>query len=308
MSDIMNRIKKNSKIKGTSILSESQYFTNRDSVPTEIPALNIALSGSANGGVNPGLLTIAGPSKNGKTTLSLLMAAAYLKKYSDAVMLFYDSEFGMPTNYFNAYGIDINRVIHVPVMNAEELKFDMIAQLEEITRDDKVIIVLDSMGNLASKKEVEDAKSENSVADMTRAKAFKSLFRMITPYLTQNDIPMIAINHTYDSMSLFPQKIVSGGCVIEGTKIQTPNGAKAVEDFQPGDIVITTMGEKEVTYTWNPETLISGEPECFEVEFDDGYIVTCSADHMFLIDNGEDKQRWVKAKDLQTEDYCVTCC
>ena len=53
------------------------------------------------------------------------------------------------------------------------------------------------MGNLASKKEVEDAEAGKSVADMSRAKAFKSLFRMVTPHLTLKDIPLIVVNHTY---------------------------------------------------------------------------------------------------------------
>jgi hypothetical protein len=96
----------------------------------------------------------------------------------------------------------------------EELKFDLINQLEEIDRDDKVIIVIDSIGNVASKKELEDAINEKSVADMSRAKALKGLFRMTTPYLTMKNIPLLAINHTYQEMGLFPKAIVSGGTGI----------------------------------------------------------------------------------------------
>jgi RecA/RadA recombinase len=142
------------------------------------------------------------------------MASAYLNKYPDSVMLFYDSEFGSPQSYFESFGIDPSRVLHTPVANVEELKFDLINQLEEITREDKVIIVIDSIGNLASKKELDDAINEKSVADMSRAKALKGLFRMTTPYLTMRDIPMLAINHTYQEMGLFPKAIVSGGTGI----------------------------------------------------------------------------------------------
>jgi hypothetical protein len=93
----------------------------------------------------------------------------------------------------------------------EELKFDMVSQLKEIETEDKLFIMVDSVGNLASKKEVEDAENQKSAADMTRAKQFKSLFRMVTPHLTMKDIPMVAINHTYDSQGLYPTKVVSGG-------------------------------------------------------------------------------------------------
>ena len=90
----------------------------------------------------------------------------------------------------------------------------MIGQLEELDRDDKVIVVIDSIGNLASKKEMEDALNEKSVADMSRAKALKGLFRMSTPYLAMKNIPLLAVNHTYKEIGLFPKDIVGGGTGI----------------------------------------------------------------------------------------------
>ena len=84
-------------------------------------------------------------------------------------------------------------------------------QLNSIERDDHVIILIDSIGNLASKKEVEDAMDGKSVADMSRAKQLKSLFRMVTPHLTLKDIPMVVVNHTYKEIGLYPKDIVGGG-------------------------------------------------------------------------------------------------
>ena len=208
-------------------------------------------------------------------------------------MLFYDSEFGSPQSYFESFGIDTSRVLHTPIVDVEQLKFDLVGQLDNIDRKDKVIVVIDSIGNLASKKELEDALNEKSVADMSRAKALKGLFRMVTPYLTMKDIPLLAINHTYQEIGLFPKAIVSGGCVVEGTKIQTKDGLKEVQDFNVGEKVITLDGEREVTHVWNPDTLEDGTPECYEITFEDGYTVTCSDKHKFLVDN-----KWVEAKDL----------
>jgi RecA/RadA recombinase len=211
---IMDKLKKNSKIKSTEILSESKFFMEKDMVTTNVPMVNVALSGSVDGGLTPGLTVLAGPSKHFKTSFALLMAGAYMKKYPDAVMLFYDSEFGSPESYFEQFGIDVSRVLHTPIVNVEELKFDLVGQLEQMDRGDRVVIVIDSIGNLASKKELEDALNEKSVADMSRAKALKGLFRMVTPYLTMKDIPMVAINHTYQEIGLFPKAIVSGGTGI----------------------------------------------------------------------------------------------
>ena len=142
------------------------------------------------------------------------MAAAYMDQHKDAVMLFYDSEFGSPQSYFEQFGVDTSRVLHTPITNVEELKFDMMGQLEGLDREDKVIIVIDSIGNLASKKEMEDALNEKSVADMSRAKALKGLFRMATPYLAMKNIPMLAVNHTYMEIGLFPKAVVGGGTGI----------------------------------------------------------------------------------------------
>jgi RecA/RadA recombinase len=136
---------------------------------------------------------------------------AYQEKYPEAVILFYDSEFGTPQGYFDSFSIDTDRVIHTPVTNIEQLKFDIMNQLSSVERGERLMIVIDSIGNLASKKEVEDAMDGKSVADMTRAKQIKSLFRMVTPHLTLKDIPMVVVNHTYKEIGLYPKDIVGGG-------------------------------------------------------------------------------------------------
>ena len=210
----MDKLQKNSRIKESSQLDKSKLFSNKDMVTTPVPMINVALSGDPDGGLSSGLTVLAGPSKHFKTSFGLLMAAAYLDKYEDAVLLFYDSEFGSPQQYFKSFGIDTSRVLHSPITNVEELKFDLISQLENIERKDRVIIIIDSVGNLASKKELEDAMNEKSVADMSRAKALKGLFRMTTPYLTMRDIPLLAVNHTYQEIGLFPKAVVSGGTGI----------------------------------------------------------------------------------------------
>ena len=208
---LLDKLKKNSTIKETEVLNKSKFFSKKDMIQTSVPMMNVALSGSLEGGLTPGLTVFAGPSKHFKTAFSLLCAKAYLDKYEDAIILFYDSEFGSPQSYFDNFGIDPARVLHTPITDIEQLKFDSMSQLNNIERGEHVMIVVDSVGNLASKKEVEDALEGKSVADMTRAKQMKSLFRMITPHLTIKDIPMIVVNHTYSEIGLFPKQIVSGG-------------------------------------------------------------------------------------------------
>lgn len=211
MASILEKIKKNSTIKDSAILSESKFFKKKDMIPTSVPIINVALSGRLDGGLTPGITMWAGPSKHFKTMFSLLMAKSYLDKYPDAALLFYDSEFGTPQSYFDSFGIDTKRVVHTPLTDVEQLKFDIMQQLSNVDRGDHLIIVIDSIGNLASKKEVDDALDGKSVGDMTRAKQLKSLFRMVTPHLNLKDIPLIVVNHTYMEIGLYPKAIVGGG-------------------------------------------------------------------------------------------------
>jgi RecA/RadA recombinase len=214
MSNLLEKLKKNSTIKETSVLSSSKLFSTKDLIQTSVPVLNVALSGKLDGGLTPGLTVFAGPSKHFKTAFAMLLAKSFQQKYEDGIILFYDSEFGAPQAYFENFGIDTDKVVHTPITDIEQLKHDIMSQLNDLERSDRVMIVVDSVGNLASKKEVEDAIDGKSVADMTRAKQMKSLFRMITPHLTLKDIPAIVVNHTYKEIGMFPKDIVSGGTGI----------------------------------------------------------------------------------------------
>lgn len=296
---LKQRLIKNTSLKGTALLTESTIYNNKDVVTTRVPMINVAFSGKVAGGITAGLTIFAGPSKHFKTGFTLLAAGAFLEKYpDDGIILFYDSEFGSPDSYFASLGVDPEKVVHSPITNIEELKFDIMQQLSMLERTDNVLIMIDSVGNLASKKEVDDALEGKSVADMTRAKQLKSLFRMVTPHLTIKNIPMIVVNHTYQTQEMYSKAVVSGGCLVKDTKIIMADGtSKNVQDILVGEQVITLDGPKEVTHSWTPETLEFGEPECYEIEFDDGSIVVCSNHHPFL-----SKNSWVDAEDLNIGD------
>lgn len=208
---LLDKLLKAGSVKIADVLSESSFFTLKDSIPTELPILNIAFSGDLNGGLLSGLTIIAGESKSYKTLLSLYCMKAYFEKYPDGIALLYDSEFGITPEYLEMNGVDSSRIIHIPIEHVEQLKFDIVKRLSEVQRGDKIFIMIDSVGALASKKEVDDAMNDNSAVDMTRAKALKSLYRIITPHLVMKDIPCFAINHTYQTQELYSKAIVSGG-------------------------------------------------------------------------------------------------
>lgn len=198
----------------SSLLTESSFFK-ADAAEKELPcyitALNILNSGRIEGGLTPGIQLLAGESGVGKTLCAWLEAVAFQKKYKDGIIIFYDSEYGTTIDYMKELGVDINRVIHTEISNIEEFKFDLMQKLQAIEEGEHIFILVDSLGNLASIKEVQDAVDEKAVADMSRAKSFKSLFRMITPLIMRKFIYFVGIQHVYSETGLFAKTVISGG-------------------------------------------------------------------------------------------------
>ena len=314
---LLDKIRKNSTIKDTAILAQSKFFTKKDMIPTAIPAINVALSGRLDGGLTPGLTMWAGPSKHFKTMFSLIMAKSYMDKYPEAVLLFYDSEFGTPQSYFDTLQIDTKRVLHTPITDVEQLKFDIMQQLNGLERDDKVIILVDSIGNLASKKEVEDTLEGKSVADMSRAKQIKSLFRMVTPHLTLKNIPMVVVNHTYKTLELYSKDVVGGGTGSyysadnifilgrqqekEGTEVVGYNFIINVEKSR------YVREKSKIPITVTHEGGISKWSGLLEMAMDAGCVVKPSNGWYSAVDpeTGEVADKKYRLKDTNTKDFWV---
>jgi hypothetical protein len=186
-------------------------------------------------------------------------------------------------------------------------------QLAGIEREDHVMIIVDSIGNLASKKEVEDALEGKSVADMTRAKQMKSLFRMVTPHLTIKDIPAIVINHTYKEIGLFPKDVVSGGTGVyysadnifiigrrqekTGTEITGYSFVINVEKSR----FVREKSKIPVEVSW--EKGISKWSGLLDMGIESGHVIKPSNGwyQRVNMDTGEVVEPKVRAKDLQKE-------
>lgn len=75
--------------------------------------------------------------------------------------------------------------------------------------------------------------------------------------------------------------------VLKHTKIPYVGGEKEIQDFVAGDIVYCVNQEGKTVETEVVALHDHGEIEGFEVTFDDGYQVICSANHKFLTENGQ---------------------
>lgn len=311
---LLDKMLKAGNIKSASVLSKSSFFKTKENIPTDLPILNIAFSGSLDGGLLPGLTVVAGASKSFKTMLSLYCMKAYLDKYKDGVAILYDSEFGITPDYLESFDIDSNRVIHIPLENVEQLKFDIVQRLQEVDKKDNVFIMIDSIGNLASKKEVEDAENEKSVADMSRAKSLKSLFRIITPHLTTKNIPCLAINHIYQEMGLYPKAIVSGGTGIyySANQIFIISKAQEKDGTELAGFKFTINIEKsryvkeksKLPFSVFFDSGIYKWSSLFELAQESGHIIKPKVGWYQTVDmeTGEISEKSYRAKDLESND------
>jgi RecA/RadA recombinase len=208
MSKLLKKAGKDDKV---SVLSASHFFDKDMVFSSSVPLINLMLSGHIDGGIRPGLHLAVGDSRTFKTNFCLSLMKDYLDQRPNAVALFFDSEFGAKSS-FASFGIDTDRVIHYALENIEDLKWKMVQALDEVGPGDEVFVFVDSISQIASKKEVENAQNENAAADMTRARELNSLFRIITPKLMLKKIPMFAINSYYDSMvSQYAEATIKGG-------------------------------------------------------------------------------------------------
>lgn len=318
MSALLERMKKSGSIKSSALLTESTFFMKKDVVETDLPILNIAFSGELDGGLIPGLTILAGASKSFKTLLGLYCLKAYMNKYPDAICLFYDSEFGVTPSYIASNGIDGNRILHIPVEHVEQLKFDIVKRLEEIKRGDKVFIFVDSLGNLASKKEVDDANDEKSVADMSRAKAIRSLLRIITPHLTMKDLPCIVVNHVYQTMEMYSKVVIPGGTAVTYaanqifviTKAQEKEGTELIGyNFTINIEKSRFVREKsKLPFTVTYEGGIQKYSGLLDIALDTGFVIKPSNGWYQKVDKitGELLDGKFRFKDTQTKEFWET--
>jgi len=178
---------------------------------------NALVSGSIFGGVSGNKITaIAGETSTGKTFFSLAVVKNFLDTHPDGYCLYFDTEAAITKSLLESRGIDIERTVVINVVTVEEFRnkalkaVDIYLKKKEDERK-PCMFVLDSLGMLSSNKEIGDALAEKDSRDMTKAQLIKGAFRMLTLKLGQAKIPMLVTNHTYESMSLYGGKQMSGG-------------------------------------------------------------------------------------------------
>lgn len=184
--------------------------------------LNALLSGSFFGGAAENKITaFAGEQATGKTFFVLGIVKAFLEANKNSGVVYFESESALTKDMIKNRGIDVSRMIIVPVATVQEFRHQALKILDkymETPEKDrpKLMLCLDSLGNLSTTKELEDATEGKETQDMTRARLVKGVFRVLTLKLAKAKVPMFITNHTYLQVgAMFPQQIMGGGSGLQ---------------------------------------------------------------------------------------------
>ena len=211
---ILDNIAKTVPIQIEKVIKEKQFIT------TGVYLLDAALSGRLlGGGVATNRITaFAGESGAGKSFIAYSVSKHAQKAgYS---VIYIDTEQAIDLEDLPKFGLDgsLDKFRLIRSNKVEDINITLTQLIDDLKEQKlagfelpKIMIVLDSLGQMASNKEKADLLKGDIKADFTKAKALGSMFRSINTDLGYLDIPMIVCNHTYLTMDLYPAEKLKGG-------------------------------------------------------------------------------------------------
>lgn len=217
MSDFFRNIVKELNDENTSIaddgISSSQFS---GCVDTGSYILNAALSGSIYGGVpNNKITAFAGESATGKTFFVLSVVKRFLDDNPDGAVFYFDTEAAVTKEMMTSRGIDTKRVIISEPDSIQKFRHTSLQILDNYAKATKrppMMMVLDSLGQMSTTKELEDTMSGSETRDMTKAQVLKATFRVLGLKLAKVNVPLLVTNHVYEVVgSYIPTKEMAGG-------------------------------------------------------------------------------------------------
>jgi len=290
LNDALNEISPDGDILEDSIFAKIDEF-----IPTGPYILNAALSGSLFGGLpNRRSLTFAGEEGSGKTFLALSIARnAQEMGYN---IIYYDTEGGIDIDFVKRLGVDPKRFRIENVTTIEEfatltarLNDTLFKMKEDGKKPPKILVVLDSLGNLSSSKEKEDTKTGSGKRDMTKQQAIRRTFRVVGSDFAKNAVPFIICNHVY-------------ACVTGDTEVIMGDGktVKPIKEIKIGEEVLSMAGPKEVLDKFEYDA-----SHLLELKFEDKYTIKCTKDHKFAVESENGEIKWVRADDLEENNEII---
>jgi RecA/RadA recombinase len=208
----------NKKNQFTKVASEGVFGEPTAYYDTGVYLLNAQVSGDIFRGVpNSGTILVSGVSSSGKTIIIVESIALFLQTYPDGIVHLFLSENAQTADRLEKRGIDLSRLIISPVPTVEDWRtesVDFLDQLAKTPAKDRppVMMVLDSLGQLSTRKETDDIATGTDKRDMTRAQLIRGAFRQLDLKCGALNVPYYITNHVYDVPgSVTGQKVQGGG-------------------------------------------------------------------------------------------------
>lgn len=187
--------------------------------------LNCQISGKWDGGCPDNkILMMGGLEASGKSYImkNILSDATNRCGYG---VLYFDTEGELRKEDLENHNIPINRILipkppkrkgkdfnELEMWDTANIKNKWLQTINAVKPNSKIMIVLDSLSNLASNKEIADSLNDDDAGDMGgRNKQLKSLFRTISASASKKRIPIIMISHIYKTIGLFSTVELSAG-------------------------------------------------------------------------------------------------
>lgn len=187
-------------------------------------ALNALLSGSIYGGVpNNKVTAFAGESATGKTFFVLGVVKQFLDDNPEGGVIYFDTEAAVTKSMMESKGIDTKRVVISEPDTIQKFRHTALQIIDKYSAQAEakrkpMMMVLDSMGQLSSTKEMEDTAEGKETKDMTKSATLKATFRVLNLKLAKINVPLIVTNHVYDVVGAYiPTKEMSGGSGLKYT-------------------------------------------------------------------------------------------
>jgi len=187
-------------------------------------ALNAVLSGSIYGGVpNNKVTAFAGESSTGKTFFVLGIVKQFLDANPEGGVIYFDTEAAVTKQMMESRGVDTKRVVISEPDTIQKFRHTALQIIEKYQAQPEakrkpMIMVLDSLGQLSSTKEMEDTAEGKETKDMTKSAILKATFRVLNLKLAKIGVPLLVTNHVYDVVGAYiPTKEMSGGSGLKYT-------------------------------------------------------------------------------------------
>jgi RecA/RadA recombinase len=190
---------------GVSVIPISELLANMKTTYTDTGSyvLNALISGSIYGGLpSDTIVGLAGEKATGKTYVCISVCKHFLEANPTGIVFYFDTEGAIKPNMVIDRGLPEDRFQLKKVSTLEQFRMEAVRIVNDYMtypEDERppIIMVLDSLGNISTVKEMEEAAQDidKQKKDMTKAQLIRSVFRVLSLKLEEANIPLLVTNH-----------------------------------------------------------------------------------------------------------------